>query len=776
MITSSILHSRGRLLFFFALYLLFFIFPVYSPLEAAYIKRYSTTDNGGILFTGNTLGLSKKNGKNEPGSSDSAGAFITIDTTQKVGSYPAGTTLDWTKNSSFAFLDLPEESTVLYAELIWSGSYGFQNQITGSEPDNPISITTPQNVTFQVAPDPATSQTATTPGIPNCGNYTRSANVTSIVQQGGGGKYTVGRIPATISALDDTHNAAGWTLAVVFHNGQMLTYNMTLFVGCEQASYNTNLPASVEGFCAPPSGVLKGHLFISAIEGEANKVGDRMLFGGTLPLDIDANALSGTNNPIDNFFCSQINTLLPLNQSAISTKLVDNGSALLDTRGSFGNANSNPLTNTIAPGDRQGYDITSIDISNIIQYNQTSAYALGSTKSDDYTLNALGIQIQVGAPIITTSMLVNSQKSLEANAGDIVTFTCHLQNDGTSDAVSLVFKDVLEDGLEFVPGSLTYNQISQVDPDLVKGVSLGNLLIDQSATIQFQALVKNYPATGNIFYNKGVISYRSETCTNTFLELEATTNTVLISLPTLEAPNLLISKLVNSEESIDACIGEVVTFTLNIDSVGKGTALNTILKDPLPQGHTLVPNSVLLNNILMEKDPDLSVGIQIGDIPSGDSSKMVFQAKIDAYPPENNTYYYTANADYHYCPSADDTISLQAISNTVRTNFSPSSDPITPIIPGAPPPVSVKGVVKKCNWINRRVYHLKIQWNAPDASNILSYRIYYHGKVVEEVNAQAPLIYRICLKSKKALTGYKIAAVYPNNLESNHVKVKVSYE
>ncbi len=776
MIISSFLRPREYFFFHLTLYFLIFIFPLFSTLDAVYIKRYSTTDNGGILFTGNTLGLSKQAGKNEPGTCDSAGAFITVDTTQKVGTYPSGTTLDWTKNSSFAFLDLPEDSTVLYAELIWSGSHGFQNQITKNEPDTPISITTPQNVTFKVAPDPATSQTATTPGIPNCGNYTRSANVTSIVQQGGGGKYTVGGIPATISGLDDTHNAAGWTLAVVFHNGQMLTYNMTLFVGCEQASYTTNLPASVEGFCAPPSGVLKGRLFISAIEGDVNKVGDRMLFGRTLPLKMDENALSGTNNPIDNFFCSQINTLLPLNQGAISTKFIENGSSLLDTRGSFGNANSNPFTDSISPGDRQGYDITSIDISNTLQYNQTSAYALGTTQGDDYTLNALGIQIQVGAPIITASMLVNSQNSIEANVGDIVTFTCNLRNDGTSDAVDLVFKDLLEKGLEFVPGSFIYNQISHDYTDLTKGISLGNLLIDQSATIQFKALIKDYPATGNLFYNHGEISYQSVTCLNTILELEATTNTVSISLPSLDVPNLAIYKLVNSKESTDACVGEVVTFTVNINSVGKGTALNTIIKDPLPQGHTLIPDSLLVDNILIDKDPDLSIGISIGDIPTGGSSIMVYQAKIEAYPPEDNAYFYTANADYHYCPSSNDTIKFQVTSNTVRTNFSLPNDPILPLIPEAPPPVSIKATVKKCQWVNRSIYHLMIQWQAPDDTNVLYYRVYHKGRVVEEVSAQAPLIYRTCLKSKKALQGYAIAAVYPNNLESTQVKVKVSYE
>ncbi|WP_080502576.1 MULTISPECIES: DUF11 domain-containing protein [Parachlamydia] len=781
MYISPFSRCRGSFSFKITLFLLILLSVCLTPIEATYIKRYTTTDNGGILFTGNTLGLSKLANKNEPGTCDSAGAFITADTTQKVGNYLPGTTLSWQQNSSSAFLDLPQDSTVLYAELIWSGSYGFQNEITGSEPNTPITLSTPQHIRFQVTPDPTTSQTAITPGYSTSGNYMRSADVTSIVQEGGGGKYTVGGIPATISAHDDTHNAAGWTLAVVFRNGLMLTYNMTLFVGCEQASYTTNLPASISGFCAPPSGALKGNLFISAIEGDANKMGDHMLFGDGLPLTINNNSLEGTNNPAGNFFGSQINTLLPLNKTAISTKLVDNGSGLLDTRGSFGNHNSDPVRGIVSAGNRQGYDITSIDISDIINYNQTSAYALGTTTGDDYTINALGIQIQVGAPIITATMQVNSQNSIEAVLEETLTFTCKLQNDGTSNAVAVTFKDILESGLEYVPGSFKFNEVLQNDPDLVEGFALGNLLIGQAAMFEFKVLVTDYPSFGNIFYNQGILDYQSQTCLNATLDLEAITNMVSIILPSQDIPNLTVFKLVNSEESIDASVGEVVTFTLNIDSCGLGTALNVVLKDPLPQGHTLISNSVVVDDVLVDSDPDLHNGILIGNISSGNTSKVIFKASINDYPPENNAYSYTANADFQYLPFPSEPVGLSTTSNTVRTNFSlppppPPPPPFTPVVPETPPPNSATGVIKKCESINRKDYCCKVQWEAANSQNVLFYRIYHKSKIVAKVDVHSPLIYRTCLRSKKSIQAFEITAVYPNNAESLRVKVRMGNE
>ena len=323
----------------FSAFLLLMTF--FSPLEGVYITRFNTINNGAITFTGNALGLSKLGGQNEPGTDDSIGAYITTDSTSQVGTYPfsttppAGTTLTWQNNNLSAVLDLPEGSTVLYAELVWFGSYGFAGEIP-YDPSNPsifiptitsVTLTTPDAVNHSVAPDPATIQEAVTPGFTNMGNYVRSADVTSLIQAGGAGTYVVGGVPSTVAASDDTHNTAGWTLAVVYANPEMFTSNLTVFVGCEQASYTTNSPAEVTGFCAPPVGSLSGRLFISAAEGDANKAGDHMLFGPTTPLTYPANALAGVNNPIDNFFASQINTLLPLTTDPLTGKLIAVGSS-----------------------------------------------------------------------------------------------------------------------------------------------------------------------------------------------------------------------------------------------------------------------------------------------------------------------------------------------------------------------------------------------------------------------------------------------------------------
>lgn len=84
-----------------------------------FIQRYSDVKKGGIIFCGNTLGLSKAADQNAPGTEGWIGAFTSLDTSLQVGAFPAGTTLDYTLNGSLSNLALPAGATVLYAELIW---------------------------------------------------------------------------------------------------------------------------------------------------------------------------------------------------------------------------------------------------------------------------------------------------------------------------------------------------------------------------------------------------------------------------------------------------------------------------------------------------------------------------------------------------------------------------------------------------------------------------------------------------------------------------------
>lgn len=155
-------------------------------------NRFSTTTNGALAITGNTLGLSKISNQNRAGTIGAIGAFITTNTALQVPTFPAGTTLNYIQNSSTAILNIPAGSTILYAEIIWGGNYLSRDQNITSVLGNPVSFTTPVS-TYSITPSAVTASKQTfVSGSVTFGFYTRSADVTSLVQAG----YTTGSLPA----------------------------------------------------------------------------------------------------------------------------------------------------------------------------------------------------------------------------------------------------------------------------------------------------------------------------------------------------------------------------------------------------------------------------------------------------------------------------------------------------------------------------------------------------------------------------------------------------
>ncbi|MEE6131985.1 tandem-95 repeat protein [Priestia sp. GS2] len=425
-----------------------------------YINRFLGNANGAITFTGNTFGLSKQNNVNAPGTAHSIGTFFSANASSVDGSYPLGTTADWRQNSSSAVLRLPSTTTrILYAELIWGGLYTSTDENVSAFINNSITFRTPSG-SFTVAPDTATRSTLT--ASPNL-FYVRSANVTNLITTAG--TYTALGVPGTQGDRDNTLNSAGWTLAVVYEDPLQRSRNLSIFVGAELTSGTGSTTATVSGFGTPVTGAVNGRLLVSSIEGDSIITGDQLLFG---PTTATLQAVSGPNNPISNFFASQIN----------------NDAGTIDTSGTFGNVN-HPVGTNIS-GARQGWDITNIDVSSRLQNNQSTATVRGSTSGDTYVINSLGLQIDINAPVFTINKMANVAS---ARTGDLVAYTVTVQNTGTAAANLVVATDALSDATDFVPNSLFVNGAQQTNVDIQAGISLGTIAVNQTVTLTYQVRV-----------------------------------------------------------------------------------------------------------------------------------------------------------------------------------------------------------------------------------------------------------------------------------------------
>ena len=221
----------------------------------AFIKRYSAIKKGGIIFTGNTLGLSKLSNLNRAGLQGSIGAFTSLNTSLRVNDFPFGTTLNYLQNGSAATLQLPPGSNVIYAELIWGGLYRSSVSNISNIINNAVTFTTPLT-SVSVTGDGVTAQNFEIPLQDiTVGFYVRTAIVTPYITAGGSGTYSLSAVPALIDPINNNTNDtnhAGWTLAVVYENQNQSFKSLNLWTGGTVVSPLTGVTdITLSGFKTP---------------------------------------------------------------------------------------------------------------------------------------------------------------------------------------------------------------------------------------------------------------------------------------------------------------------------------------------------------------------------------------------------------------------------------------------------------------------------------------------------------------------------------------------
>jgi hypothetical protein len=357
----------------------------------AQVERFRASVRGALSVTGNTLGLSKASNQNGPGLSDGIGTFTSVDPglvddqpPNPLNPWFAGTTSDYASNSSRSHLQLPPGAYVLHAELVWAGSYRYGSEDVGAALDQPVVLTAESTAAANVTPDPATAVTIDEIGLFAYRYYVRSANVTTFVRAQGAGAYTVSGVPGTQDTAINVLQAAGWALLVAYADA--LAPLRTLAIAVDGRIVDEARTADTHFRVAtPPAGVVEARVFLAALEGDANRTGDRVLVstadGGPWV------EISGPNNPAGNFFASQIN----------------DGVGALDVTGTFGDRNHDALGGANVSGGRQGWDLTGIPLAEArgeVVNAQADAYVRVETTGDEVVLAAVGFEASADTDLI----------------------------------------------------------------------------------------------------------------------------------------------------------------------------------------------------------------------------------------------------------------------------------------------------------------------------------------------------------------------------------------
>ncbi len=227
--------------------------------------------------------------------------------------------------------------------------------------------------------------------------------------------------------------------------------------------------------------------------------------------------------------------------------------------------------NTNAPEWKEiGTVINSRDNTNItVEFLSEGPAAIGN----DYAIDDISLR-EIEVPQFIPEKSVSDSN---AEVGQVVTYTINLENTCNSPLTDVFFQDIVPEGLEFLPGTVTVNGNLEANANPNNGFNIPNILGGNTATITFDAIVTNVPninptlntATMTYFYTPvegGIPSINTVDSNTVSVEINASAD---ISVIKTGNPN-----------PVDR--GEMLNFTMEVSNSGPSNAENVVLSDIIP--------------------------------------------------------------------------------------------------------------------------------------------------------------------------------------------------
>jgi len=512
-----------------------------APATAAQITACNNARTGGSITNNNTY-------------------MVPIDT----DSDPA------TSNSSSAGLNLPAGSNVLFAGLYLNGISASATNRAAATFATPLA-----------GGAPVTALAANVAAVGS--NYQSFIDVTTLVQAGGNGVYTVGNVASTAGA----GNWGGWTMVVAYRNTSLATRNLAVFDGLQVAnSASVPVDIGVSGFITPSVGTVKSTIGVVAYDGdrgslEGSGAGGSLQFG---PSTSSLSAVSNATNPVNDVFNSTI--------TALGTDVT------------FGRTPA--YTNTL------GLDIDTLTPNTPLPNGSTSAVVrVIGTSGDVIYPGIITLATEIFVPNIKDS-LTKSVTDLNGGAtvpGDTLEYELVVRNSGNDGAKNVILTDPLPGNVTYVPGSLvitgsnagTKTDAAGDDQAEYAGgtrtvtfrlgtgatASAGGLVLPSEETrARFRVTVNAAVPGGTNIDNTGTVNYNQQTLGTAVSDTSDSDPNAAGDQParvTVAGPDLTVSK----SHTGTAPEGGTATFTLRVSNAGLAPSFGTVtLTDTLPASLT----------------------------------------------------------------------------------------------------------------------------------------------------------------------------------------------
>ena len=303
-------------------------------------------------------------------------------------------------------------------------------------------------------------------------------------------------------------------------------------------------------------------------------------------------------------------------------------------------------------------DATNVNITNVI--NVTSdTYDPNMTNNEDNDT----VEIPPEADLAVTITNNFEESGETCHNGDTIVWTITVTNNGPDTAVNSVLKDVLPDGVVYVShdnANGTYDEVNAV-------WTIGDLPVGETVTLTITTVANTTNAT----------VYRNVSVSSDTYDPDLSNNYDNSSVDVPPEADLAVVITNNFEESGETCHdGDTIVWTITVTNNGPDTAVNSILKDVLPDGVVYVSH----DNANGTYD-EVNAVWSIGDLPVGETVTLTIttlanttnatvyrnvSVSSDTYDPDLSNNYDNSSLDIP--PEAD-------LEVTITNNFEQEGTP-----------------------------------------------------------------------------------------------------
>lgn len=272
----------------------------------------------------------------------------------------------------------------------------------------------------------------------------------------------------------------------------------------------------------------------------------------------------------------------------------------------------------------------------------------GATASNDVTVPVIGVKV---------SATIRTRWS-QTFAGEVVYYDVFVMNEGAVPVSGVNVAVSLPQGLTFLAGSVTVDDVRAPGASPASGVAVGTIAAGGSAVVTFAGQVGDLP-DGTVLQLNALVSYAASG------RLYSTgTNTASVVVVQPEATLTLTTS------PAQAAPGDPITYTL-VASNASRIAIEATLQDLLPPGLVFVAGSVRVGGVAVASASPES-GIPLGTIGPGGQVAVTFQARV---PPLANgaeqlpEYANQAQLIYAFRLNDGRAVRAVAVSSTVVTRI-----------------------------------------------------------------------------------------------------------